>query len=634
MDPIRDELSTAARAARLATVGLAVQGAIAFVALGVALASGSFAVLGASAHLGAGALAWAAGLFLATRRSRLASEEALETRLALAAESEGRKALFSRGAAASGPTEARLAGALALVLALVEAGLAVALVIHGRGRPDGQPVRLLAAGATLTGSAFVLILLAKFSLALTQGKDAGAGSPLSLTTAGARRAASGAIAALAVGVLCAVENLAPTLGLDGAGYVLAGIEGVVALELVLGLVLELYRPRKKGDVPRPAYESRLLGLLAEPSGVARSLARAVDYQFGFQLSETWVYGLVERGIAPLLIFVGATFWLLSCVVVVPQGDRAILEHLGAPRLPPLEPGFHLKLPWPIEAVEPVAQERLRSVVLGDDDDEDEKSNAKRRHRAIVWTKAHAKDEYLILVARPASGAGDGRAAVDVLAASVEVQFVVSDPMQFSRGAVAPEALVKAFGERELARLGCSKSLFALLGPERAQAAAELQRAIQASADDHHLGVRIVDVGLEDLHPPVEVASAFHAETGALEEKEARRLQGLEYAATLKPRAESEARSIRDRARAEAAEKAVLAEADASQFGAAFALDRAAPHVFRSLRLLRAIDEALVATGRKIVVPHGTFPGAVEIDLGDKVNFNELPLEDAKTKEKR
>jgi hypothetical protein len=52
--------------------------------------------------------------------------------------------------------------------------------------------------------------------------------------------------------------------------------GLVAFETLLALILELYRPRVKGKVGRPLYESRLVGLLGHPEGLITTAAQALD----------------------------------------------------------------------------------------------------------------------------------------------------------------------------------------------------------------------------------------------------------------------------------------------------------------------------------------------------------------------
>ncbi|MBI3723550.1 hypothetical protein HY251_06305, partial [bacterium] len=424
------ERLASASASRLATTGLVVQAVLALAALAVAVLTGSFAAFGVAAHLGAGACAWAAGAALAARRSRASEERAEAARLSRSALDEGRRPLFlqeERRASLGG--EARLGAALALALALVEGSLATALVFHGAAH---HPERLLGGAAVLAGSAFVLLLLAKYSLGLLPDDDArgtGAGS-LVLAAPGARRAASGAIAAFAGAVLLALLDIAPTLQLDAAGYAFAGLEGLLAVELLLGIVLELYRPRRKGEVPRPAFESRLLSLVAAPSGIARSLARVVDYQFGFQLSETWAYRLVERGVAPLALFLAVVTWLLSCFVVVPSGERAILARLGIATKEPLEPGLHVKLPWPFDTTTPVEVERIREVILGPKEDDEYGENG-RAKGAILWTGAPSQHDLNLLVAEPrASGERGGDAPVSLLAARIPVAFRVADAYRY------------------------------------------------------------------------------------------------------------------------------------------------------------------------------------------------------------
>ena len=91
---------------------------------------------------------------------------------------------------------------------------------------------------------------------------------------------------------------------------------VLGVETVLNLILDIYRPRLKGLYSRSAFDSRLLGVINEPGGILRSAADAIDYQFGFKVSQTWFYKLLEQAIVPLILFAGVTLYLLSCIVIV------------------------------------------------------------------------------------------------------------------------------------------------------------------------------------------------------------------------------------------------------------------------------------------------------------------------------
>ncbi len=70
--------------------------------------------------------------------------------------------------------------------------------------------------------------------------------------------------------------------------------GLMAAELLVVLLLEIYRPRVKGKISRPVYDSRLAGLLGQPESLFTTAAQTIDYQFGFNVSETWFFQLLKK----------------------------------------------------------------------------------------------------------------------------------------------------------------------------------------------------------------------------------------------------------------------------------------------------------------------------------------------------
>jgi regulator of protease activity HflC (stomatin/prohibitin superfamily) len=264
---------------------------------------------------------------------------------------------------------------------------------------------------------------------------------------------------------------------------------------------------------------------------------------------------------------------------------------------------------------------VREVVLGpDEDDDEEERQALKQHRAILLTRSHA--EFFILVARPQSATDGGEAPVDILEARIPIHFVVTDPVAFAQRSAAPERLLKVLGESELAKLGCSSGAFALLAEKSGEAVVELEQRIQASADAHGLGVKVLDVNIADFHPPIEVQKAFRAETAAIEDRESERLKQLAYAARRRPETEGLALAELEQARSYAMRKKLLATADAERFGALRALDRASPHAFRALRLLRGLEEAYSGPQRRVILARGE-AGSVDIDLGEKISADDL-----------
>src|SRR5947209_12351670 len=126
--------------------------------------------------------------------------------------------------------------------------------------------------------------------------------------------------------------------------------GLLAVEALVSLVLEIYRPRIKGKIGPPLYESRVIGLLGQPEGLVTTVAHTLDYQFGFKVSETWFYQFLRERFLLLLFAQLAILLISTCFVFVETGEEALLERWGRPVAgrDVLGPGLHLKLPWPID----------------------------------------------------------------------------------------------------------------------------------------------------------------------------------------------------------------------------------------------------------------------------------------------
>ena len=86
------------------------------------------------------------------------------------------------------------------------------------------------------------------------------------------------------------------------------------------------QPRR--EIARPSFDSRLLGLITEPGGIAKSIADAVNYQFGFEVSKTWFYQLLQRWLSPIIAVAMAVILLLTSVVIIDADEQVVIERFG------------------------------------------------------------------------------------------------------------------------------------------------------------------------------------------------------------------------------------------------------------------------------------------------------------------
>lgn len=602
--------------ARTALGGLIVTVAVALLALWAAFATRSFVVAGAALHLSLGALVWGFVLLTAQREARAAAE-ALEAQRLEALAAEGRQALFQAGGGA-GPEAAGLsrfrAGGHALLTLLLSGAAIGGAAYLGWRYPLADPRPSLGVAASLGAAAFVLLLLGRYAFAL-----AGRG----LLAAGARRGLSGAAVSLAacLGLAAQFKGLEQA---DLLGYALVAVEALLGLEGLLLLVLEVYRPRRKGEVSRPAFDSRLLGLLSAPSEVARSIARAVDYQFGFSLSETWLYQFAARWVAPVLLFMLGSFWLLSSLVVVEPHQVVLLRRMGSLQAEPLGPGLHFKLPWPLDHTTRIEAKRLQEVSTGDHLGEEHEgallwTSQKQELQAHIHGDDHDEEEALVLI--PRAPAGAGQTPVNLIAVAASVHYRIQDVSRYAERSRDAKRILKALTERELSFLFGREDLDQLL-QDRVRHQATLRERLQRSADALQLGLSIESALLTDLHPPLAVGRDFEAATAALEEARAAVWRAKAEEAALSEQAAADVATITAEAASRAAERVALTEAEAARFEALRALHAAAPQVFRTSRLL---DELVAGSAgkRKLVV--GKEGALTELDLQEKVNVEALGL---------
>jgi modulator of FtsH protease HflK len=366
--------------------------------------------------------------------------------------------------------------------------------------------------------------------------------------AGAAWAAGTALAGLAMVVGQFVDVAGPDVVLRYLQVIIPVAMIVLGVETFLNFILDLYRPRLPGALPRPAFDSRLLGFVAAPDRIAKSISEAINYQVGFDVTSSWFYQLLSRSIVLLVIVAVVILWGLSSLAVVRPHQRGMLTRFGRVINADLGPGLHFKLPWPIERVEiplyekkdlkgkVIARSRtttgLRTLEAGT-------PAPKEGNDAILWTTEHATDESYFIV-RPGGLTAQTAAAVadddgakapeyGVVAVEVPLHFAVRDVEAFEKLAVPDqrEWLLLGVARREVSRYVSTLTVDEVLDTDRAEMATELRRRIEKAFADINPKkngqpvVEIISVGVSGVHPPRQVAFKFEQVIEARQKFEAR-----------------------------------------------------------------------------------------------------------------
>jgi len=408
--------------------------------------------------------------------------------------------------------------------------------------------------------------------------------------------------------------------------VLAALLALVAVETLITLILEIYRPRVKGRAARPIYESRLVGLLGQPEGLITTAAQALDYQFGFKVSETWFYRFLEKAFAWLLLLQAGVLLLSTCFVFIETGEQALLERFGRPLGEGVVgPGLHLKLPWPIDRAYRYRTEQVQSFIVGIAP-EDEKEHGK----TTLWTVGHGKEENFLVASREQRGASsapertslDGATGkrsppVSLLVVGIPVQYQITNLPAWAYNNEEPNPLLERIATREVVKYLVSADLQEIMARGRPDAAQILRERIQQAADDRRLGVHIAFAGLEDIHPPVSVAPEYEKVVSAIQQKEAKILAARADAIKTNALAGAQAVKIVNDAEADRQRREVTALAQAALFTNQIPAFQAAPSVYAQRAYLQTFVRA-VASARKYLVLTTNTQDVMTFDLQDKL----------------
>ncbi len=252
-------------------------------------------------------------------------------------------------------------------------------------------------------------------------------------------------------------------------------------------------------------------------------------------------------------------WLLfNSFVLVAEQDRGVVLRFGK-YARTLQPGPHLKLPWPLESVTKVRATQVRTY-----------SNT-----VPVLTR----DENIVNV-------------------SFNVQYRVGDPRLYLFGTRNAEEVLEQTSistvREQIGRSNLDTALNAR-GPLSTLAV----QALQASLEAYRTGLVVTELNLQDARPPEEVKPAFDEVNSAQQMNERLVNEARAYAAKVVPEARGEAARVRSVA--DGYKTAIIARAtgDAERFSLLVDEYKAAPEVTRKRLWLETVQQVL-GENRKII----------------------------------
>jgi len=278
----------------------------------------------------------------------------------------------------------------------------------------------------------------------------------------------------------------------------------------------------------------------------------------------------------LIIALAAIIWIGSGFYIVDAAKRGVVLRFGK-YVETTMPGPHWHLPYPIESVEIVNLEQVRTVEVG--------------YRNNVRTKVPS--ESLMLT--------DDENIIDLQFA---VQYILKDPEDYLFNNRGPDEAVLQAAETAIREIVGKSRMDFVLYEGREDVAARAAKLMQQILDRYRTGISISKVTMQNAQPPEQVQAAFDDAVKAGQDRERQKNEGQAYANDVIPKARGMASRLVQEAEGYRQRVIETAEGDASRFKQILVEYSKAPGVTRERLYLDAMQQILSSTSKVLVDQKG------------------------------
>ena len=226
-----------------------------------------------------------------------------------------------------------------------------------------------------------------------------------------------------------------------------------------------------------------------------SVLSFLESNTGITMRGLWSMKLIKQIIPYTVISVAALFWLSTGIVQVESYQEAAVYRFGVLQSESLKPGIHLTLPAPFDKVEYYDTQKVNKVSIGYVAKEDTDN---------LWTGTHGSSEHKLLL-------GNGNELVSI---NLKIEYKISDLHKYITTSTSPAAILEAHAYDLITQRVIVTDLETLLAVDRGAFTLNFKEELVDSIAKHNIGVEIVSVVMESIHPPLEIASIYQGVIGA------------------------------------------------------------------------------------------------------------------------
>ena len=285
-----------------------------------------------------------------------------------------------------------------------------------------------------------------------------------------------------------------------------------------------------------------------------------------------------------IVLILAVVWLLSGIYIVNPDEQGVVLRFGK-YVRTVEAGPHYALPFPIESVYKPTVTQVQRVEVG--------------FRSVGQGRTFQQGANRVLPEEAAMLTGDE----NIVNVQFSVQYQIKNPVEYLFNVTNQPAVVKNAAEAAMREVIGNSQIDSVLTDGKLQIQTEATQLLQEILNRYKVGVRVIAVQLQDVHPPKEVSDAFKDVASAREDKSRIINEAEAYQNEILPKARGLAAEVENQAQAYKETRIRNAEGEANRFLAMLKEYNRAKEVTEQRMYLESMEEILSRPGlEKIILP--------------------------------
>ena len=217
-----------------------------------------------------------------------------------------------------------------------------------------------------------------------------------------------------------------------------------------------------------------------------------EIRINFSLKSLWTIRYTLRIFPGLILSVIFVLFLSTTMYVVLPHQQAAVYRFGKLIDTSITgEGLYFKFPWPVDTVDIYDVHRVKSMQIG---------YVSGNSRNFLWGRSHDGYEYLLLL-------GNGN---EMVAANIKIVYKISDLHSYVKTCTNPEEILSNGVYKAIMDRTINTTLDVFLSVDRGQLSVSLLEELSEFCKSENLGLGVVEVIVESIHPPVSVAGVYQS----------------------------------------------------------------------------------------------------------------------------